>query len=322
MIKSSFIVFFASVLFPLVSWGGQQNNVTDLSPIKASYVLSPEDQISIHVLDLEEVSDKPTRIDPNGYIELPLVGRLHAGGLSVEELRRELTTKLEKFIHGPQITIGVLEYHSQPVSIVGAVNTPGVHQLQGPKHLIEVISAAGGLRQDAGPRVIITRQSQSGAIPLIGAHADPSGNFTVAEVSIDELMSAKNPAENILIRPNDVISVPRAEVVYVLGQVKKAGGFTLNSHDGISLLRALSLAEGLERDAAPKKARIMKGPLGDTTKVNEVAVDVQKILDGKSPDIQMHANDVLFIPNNLARSTMRRAAEAALQVGTGIVIYR
>ena len=287
------------------------------------YLLGPGDQIGIHVMDLDDVSDKPVRIDPAGAVDLPLIGRLTAAGLTVEQFRDALTKKLSKYIESPQIAINVLEYHSQPVSILGAVNSPGIHQLTGPKRLLDVISLAGGLRQDAGAKLTITRQTYWGTLPLPNAHTDSSGQFSIAEVSIESLTTAKSPMDNIFVKPNDTVSVPKAEIVYVMGQVKKAGGFQIASRDSISLLKALALAEGLDHDASPKKARIMRASaLGTSSNTNEVPVDLQLILAGKAPDVQLHADDVLFIPSNLAQSATRRAAEAALQIATGVVIYR
>ncbi len=288
----------------------------------AQYLLGPGDQLGIHVLDLDEVSDKPVRIDPSGTVDLPLIGRITAAGLTLDQFRDALTKRLSKYIESPQIAINVLEYHSQPVSILGAVNNPGVHQLTGPKRLLDVVSLAGGFRQDAGSKLTITRQLHWGTLPLPNARTDSSGQFSVAEVSVGSLTAAKNPVENIFVKPNDTVSVPKAELVYVMGQVKKAGGFELTSRDSISLLKALALAEGLDHDASPKKARIMRASALQTSNVNEVPVDLQRILEGKAPDVQLHADDVLFIPSNLAQSATRRAAEAALQIATGVVIYR
>jgi polysaccharide export outer membrane protein len=107
-----------------------------------------------------------------------------------------------------------------------------------------------------------------------------------------------------------------------MGQVKKAGGFQITSHDSISLLRALALAEGLDHDASPKKARIMRASALGTSSVNEMPVDLQQILAGKAPDVELHADDVLFVPSNTAQSATRRAAEAAIQIATGVAIYR
>ena len=287
------------------------------------YVLGPEDQISFHVVDLDDVSDKPVRIDPNGFIDLPLVGRLHVAGLSVQELHLALAQKLAKYIVAPQITISILDYHSQPVSVIGAVANSGIHQLQGQKRLVDMITLAGGVRADAGSSLQITRQIQWGVLPLPGAHTDPSGGYSTAEIPLEELLAGHDPAENIVVKPNDVISVPRTAVVYVVGQVRKAGKIPLNSQDGISLVRALSMAEGLDRDASPKKARIMRAAAGDPTKADQQQlVNVQDILMGKAQDVQLHANDVLFIPNNISGSAAKRAAEAAVQIATGLIIFR
>lgn len=288
----------------------------------AQYSLGPGDQISIHVQDLDEVSEKPVRIDPAGDIDLPLIGRLHVSGMSIEQLRTALVEQLSKYVNSPKVAINILDYHSQPVSVIGAVANPGIHQLQSPKRLLDVISMAGGLRQDAGAKLTVTRQINWGILPLPNAHTDTSGQFSIAEVSVESLTTSKSPVENIFVRPNDTISIPKAEIIYVLGQVKKAGGFPLNSRDSISLLKALALAEGLDRDASPKHARIMRASARDGANLNELPVDVQQILDGRAPDMQLRADDVLFIPDNVTRSATRRALEAALQIGTGVVIYR
>jgi polysaccharide export outer membrane protein len=285
-----------------------------------SYVLGPEDQISIHVVDLEDVSDKPVRIDPNGFIDLPLAGRIHVAGLTVEQFRSALAASLAKYIDAPKITINILEYRSQPVSILGAVNTPGTHQLQGPKRLIDVISAAGGLKADAGTKLQITREMRWGMLPLPGAHADSSGAFSTGEVLIGPLTSGQNPGSNIEVRANDVITVVQTEIVYVVGEVKKSGGFALNAKDNISIIRALSLAEGLSHEAAPKKARILRAAVG-ATEPEQIPVNLQMILAGQSPDVVLRPNDVLFVPNNVAGSALKRATEAAIQIATGVAVF-
>jgi polysaccharide export outer membrane protein len=318
----AYIVFFLPLVLSLGAPLYAAPDKTALASPTASYSLGPEDQISIHVVDLEDVSDKPVRIDPNGFIELPLIGRIHAAGQTVEQLRGALAARLAKYIESPQITISILDYRSQPISVLGAVNTPGLHQLQGPKRLLDVISSAGGLRPDAGSVVTITRQMKWGELPLAGARPDSSGQYSIAGLRLDDLTGGRNPAANIEVRPNDVISVARADIVYVVGEVKKAGGFPLTSHDGISVLRALSLAEGLTRDASPKKARILRRSGSGPSQTTEVSVNVQDLLAGRAPDPQLHADDVLFIPNNVPASAMRRAAEAALQITTGVIIFR
>jgi polysaccharide export outer membrane protein len=286
-----------------------------------SYVLGPDDQLVIRVLDSDEIGNSPFRIDMRGYINVPLAGRVLAAGLTVEQLEVALAARLKEYLQAPVVTVSVFEFCSQPVSVLGAVNTPGVHQIRGNKTLFEVIAEAGGFRTDAGNSIKITRRKEFGSIPLPGAAADPSGEFSVAEVSVKSVMEATNPQENVRILPHDVISVPKAELVYVIGAVKRAGGFILGEREQISVLQALSLAEGLDRVASAANARILRASAGATSRV-EIPVDVNRILTGKISDVQMVANDILFIPNSAAKSTAMRGMEAAIQLGTGIAIYR
>ena len=157
---------------------------------------------------------------------------------------KELNKRLSKYIKNPQAALDVKELRSQPASVLGAVNTPGVHQVSGRKTLLEMISMAGGIRADAGYSIRITRQVDWGCIPLPGATLDASGRYSVAQVNLQDIMSAKRPEENIQILPQDVVTVPKAELVYVAGAVKKSGGFILGEQERMSVLKALSLAEG------------------------------------------------------------------------------
>ncbi len=225
------------------------------SQIRSTYLLGPDDQLEISGPELSDLPNKPVRIDGEGDIQVPLVGRIHVAGLTVQQTEQELNSVLSKYIRKPQVVVGVAEVRSQPVSILGAVNTPGVHQVQGHKTLLEMLALAGGIRPDAGYGVRITRQVEWGCIPLPKTELDASGRYSVAELNLKEIMEAKIPEENIQIFPHDVISVPKAEMVYVIGEVKRSGGFVLGEHEVISVLQALSLAEGLNTTADARHAR-------------------------------------------------------------------
>lgn len=285
-----------------------------------SYLLGPDDQITIRVLQAPELADKPVRIDMNGYIELPFVGRLHAGGLTVDALRQELTRQFGSIIRDPQVSVSVEEFRSQPVSVMGAVNTPGVLQLRGHKTLIEMLTMAGGLRQDSGSFVNITRDLRWGPLPLPNAKDDGTGKYSTASVDLKLLMEAKDPSQNIVVRADDVITVPRAQMVYVIGEVLKTGGYVLNDREHMSLLEALSLAGGVNRTASPQHARILRAREG--AEREEIAVDLNKILEGKGSDVELRAQDILFVPSSVSKRASIRALEAAIQVGTGLVIWR
>jgi polysaccharide biosynthesis/export protein len=285
------------------------------------YVLGPDDQVSVHVLDVDEIADRPLRIERNGSMRLPLAGRVQAAGLTAEQLETEIASRLRTYVKNPQVTVSVAEYRSQPVSVLGAVASPGVLQLQGRKTLFEVLSMAGGLRQDAGHTVKITRRSQWGTIPLAGAAPDATGRYSVAQVSVKSVLEARNPQENIPICPEDVISVPRAEMVYVIGAVRRAGGFMLNENENMTVLQALSLAEGLERTAAPRRARVLQPAPGSASRT-ELPLDLSKIIAGRAADLPLGAGDILFVPGSTAKSATLRGLEAAVQIGTGVVIWR
>jgi len=290
-------------------------------PSTPHYVLGPGDQLLIRALDVDEISDKPVRIESSGLINLAMIGRLKAGGLTVEQLEADIANRLKKFVHEPQVSVAVTEFRSQPVSLLGAVAQPGVHQLQGRKTLFEVLSLAGGLRQDAGHSIKITRLKENGPIPLPNAKSDETGRYSVASVDVKSVVEARNPRENIVVMPNDVISVPRAEMVYVVGAVKRSGGFILAEREDMTVLQALSLAEGAERTAATKSAKILRPAPNQSTR-QEIPVNLKEILAGKAADVPMRADDILFVPSSLARSASVRAAEAAVQITTGLVIWR
>ncbi len=179
---------------------------------------------------------------------------------------------------------------------------------------------AGGLDQNAGSRIKITRQLGYGRIPIAGAGDDGTGQFSIAEIPVKTVVDARSPEKNVLICPHDVISVPRAEMVYVVGEVARSGGFPLNEREKMTTLQALALAGGLERVASPKNARVLRrSPSGERT---EMRVDLQAILTGKGEDIALAPDDILFVPSSAPKRAAIRAAEAAIQMGTGIVIWR
>ncbi|MBV9303123.1 MAG: polysaccharide biosynthesis/export family protein [Acidobacteriaceae bacterium] len=290
----------------------------------ANYVLGPDDQLVIRAVGVDEFDEKgstaPPRIDMRGYIDIPIMGKVKAAGLTVQQLEEEITEKLRKYVRDPQVTVTVAEFKSQPVSIVGSVLQPGVYHLTGQNTLVQVLSQSQGLAEDAGNKINITREQAQGPIPLPGATEDPSGKFYTATVNTKLLLDAKDPGANIKIMPNDVISVPKAEMVYVVGAVNKSGGFVLSERESISVLQAVSMAEGLERTSAASRAKIIRR--SDSNQRVEIPTDLKKILAGQAPDQQLYANDILFVPTSGPKTASLRALEAAIQVGTGVAIYR
>jgi polysaccharide export outer membrane protein len=258
----------------------------------------------------------------NGNVTLPLIGRVQAGGLTVERLETELNTRLKKYVQDPQVSVTVVEFRSQPVSVFGAVTTPGVIQLRGRKTLYEVLSMAGGPNGTAGSSLTITRRRENGEIPLPGATIDPTGQFSTAELNVQEILEGKNPAANIEIKPNDTISVSGANsnMIYVVGDVEHGGAFTLGGRQSLSVLRALSLAGGLGKTAKPQKARIIRSVPGEP-RPQEIAVNIKQIFAGKAEDVVLRPQDVLVVPTSSRKVFTNYSVPTAVGSAVAAAIY-
>ena len=321
VLKWTGATFSIVVLFALCA--AAQTTAETGKKIDSGYVLGPDDQIVIHAIDAPEISDKPFLIGMNGNVTLPLIGRVQAGGLTVEQFETELNTGLKKYMHDPQVSVTVAEFRSQPVSVFGSVARPGVIQLRGRKTLYEVLSMAGGPTETAGSSLTVTRRRENGAIPLPGATLDPTGQFCTAELNVQEILEGKNPAVNIEIKPHDTISVSEANsnMIYVVGDVDHGGAFTLGGRQKLSVLRAVSLAGGLGRTAKPDKARIIRGSPGDT-KPQEIAVNIRQILNGKAEDRVLLPQDVLVIPTSSRKVFTTYSMPSLVSAAAYAAIYR
>jgi polysaccharide export outer membrane protein len=289
------------------------------APAPFDYVLGPGDVIAVGVQDLPEIDGSPLRIDPRGEVSLPLVGRVSVTGLAVGELEADLETRFRTYLKEPVVRVTVTEYGSQRVSVFGAVVRPGVHALEGRKTLIETLALAGGLAADAGGTIKITREAARGDIPLASAVKDATGQFSVAEVRLDGIVKATHPGDNIVVQPNDIISVPRAEIVYVIGAVQRAGGFTLNDRSTVSGLHALAMAQGLTNVASADNAVVIRTL--DSGERIEIQAKLGEILEGDEDDIVLYPDDILFVPESATRSLFSRTLTTALSAITSIAIY-
>jgi polysaccharide export outer membrane protein len=297
------------------AWCQPQSQVAGPSessdPLRPNYKLGPNDQIMIRVPQSEEINDKPFRLDPDGFLDLPLVGRLRAAGLSVKELEAELVRRLRQYVLEPQVTITVVGFRAEPVFFIGAFKSPGIYPLQGRRTLVEMISNVAGLLPYASRRIKLTRRAEYGVIPISGAVEAPDKKTSTIEISMDALRNNVNPAEDILLEPFDTISVERLEPVYVSGEVAKVGAIDLGERDSISVAQALTLSGGFARDAVRSKVRILR-PILNTTRRAEIDVDLTHLYEGKGNDIPLLPNDLLYVPRNTTRSFLT-------QLGTNFV---
>ncbi|HXE81570.1 MAG TPA: polysaccharide biosynthesis/export family protein [Vicinamibacterales bacterium] len=282
---------------------------------EVTYRIGANDVLSISVLHAPELSTS-VRVSSRGDISLPLLGGVPAAGLTAAELETELEKRLrERYIRDPDVTVQVTELQSQAVSVVGAVNRPGIFQVRGSTTLLEVLSLAGGLAEDAGDSVIVlrrarTRASNSGHPASDGAHAGESASF---EVPLRTLLDSADGAANAVIVPGDVVNVRSAAIVYVVGAVRKPGAFAMRGNEQLTVLRALALGEGL-LPSASRDALVLRTE--DDGKRIELPVDLGDVLKGKQNDFALQQQDVLFVPTSGGKAVARAALDALTRIVT------
>jgi polysaccharide export outer membrane protein len=307
--------------------------------------IGPDDLLNISVFEAPEMNCA-VRVSTGGEISLPLLGTVHAAGLTPRELGYLLQGVLHNsFMKDPHVGVFVQELQSHAVSVVGAVKMPGVFQIRGSKTVIEVLSLAQGLTDDAGDTVLIMRGT--GTPAPIGANrlnlaatapvaaqpgeilpsanpasiASPEKKNEIVEINLKRLLESDDSALNVAVFPGDIVKVPRAGIVYVVGEVIKPGGFVLQNNERISVLQALALAEGPTHTSAVRSARIIRTDPA-TGRRTEIPTNISRIFSGKAPDTFLQAKDVVFVPNSTAKSVLYRGSEAALQTAAGVAIYK
>jgi len=267
------------------------------------------DLMSIKVYGVSELNDD-VRINGAGDISLALIGNVHVEGLTSEQVERLLEKKLVDggYLREPHVAIYVKEYVTQGVSIMGEISKPGSYPLMGIRRLYDAITIAGGPTPKTGDKVTITHREHP-ETPVV-VHLGP--NF---------ISNMSQQDANVEIFPGDVIVFDKAGIVYVVGNVNKPGGYVMENNEGLTVLQVMAMAGGQSKDAALGHAKIIhKTNAGDFVK--ETPIPLDKIMGGKSKDIALQAEDILFVPNSLARGAARKTLDNILGIITSAAIYR
>ena len=302
------------------------------------YQIGAEDLIEISIFEVPELS-RTVRVSASGEISLPLIGAVKAAGLSPAQLEQVLKELLRRtYLKDPQVNVFLKEFRSEPVSVMGAVKMPGLYHIQTRKSLIEVLAMAQGFsdgpQRHPGRTIVITRRprtrgmrgatdtlqgdSSNGGAPASGEN-DP-GKAEIVEVPIKELLQSGDPQWNVPIYPGDVVKVVPAGTVYVAGDVIRPGAFPLTDFDNISAIQALAMAGGTKRLASRSEAFVIRrDAAGNRT---EEKIDLARVLRGKDADVQLGANDILFVPGSVGKESVIRAIETGIQTASGVLIYR
>lgn len=294
------------------------------------------DTLHVDVFDVPELS-RDLRVSETGDVSYPLIpGRIHASGLTPYQLEQKLSELLIEngLVTHPQVSVFVKEQNSQPVSIVGAVVKPGVIQIIRPTTLLELLADSGGIQDDAGSYVIVTRRTAPQEVKEEAsiATAEPPPVTPVDELTqpsqiitirLQDLLESGNPIYNIAVYGGDVVSVPRAGIVYVTGAgVAQPGGYVLQSHgEQLTVMKAVALAHGLTGFSKSDDAVIMRrNPI--TGQSDIIPVRIKQIEKHKLDDMAMKSNDILYVPDSLGKKILARGAEAAVSAGTSVAVFR
>ena len=290
---------------------------------QAQYVIGSGDLLTIEVFDVPELS-RDIRVNEEGFISLPLIPtKIRAAGMSPYQLQDKLAELLQTngLVSTPQVNVSVKEQHSQPITVIGAVKSPMVIQALQKTTLLQALSQAGGITDEAGTTVIVTRPAadpDDPAAQVSGSAPAAAQSFTI---NLADVLNSGDARFDIPLIGGDVVSVPRAGIIYVVGSVQRPGGFLLqNDLDKMTMLKMLSLAGGATNTAKLRSAVILrKNP--DTGERDQVPVDLKKVLSLKSQDVLLHDNDILYVPDSAGLRALHRAGDIAstLTAGVGIV---
>lgn len=293
--------FFSRIVFLLVSLGGTAFAASDGDV----YRLGPDDKILFRSPEIEELNEKTSLVSKDGYVDLPMAGKVRVGGLSLADTQEQVSKLLERYYNRPLISIEVVDYASQPVSVLGAVTNSGIYQLRGnQKTVADVLAMAAGLQPQAGYAVRVTKRDGQ-----------------TISYNLRDILQGGRLHDAAVVEPYDVITVPRAELIYVVGDVRKPGGFAMGERENTSVVQALALAEGPQGTASLGSCMLLRSEPGRTDR-KKIKVDMKRILAGKAADPGMQADDILVIPSSTAKKIGIRTAEAALQTASGLVIWR
>ena len=266
----------------------------------ASMKIGPGDLIEVNVYDEADLH-QTIRLDDVGDGTLSFIGSLHLAGLTTEQAEALIARKLKEgnYLLAPQVGVIIREYSTQGVSVLGEVKTPGVYAVVGGQSLLDVLAAAGGTTPVAGSEITIQRAGDGSTLSVL--------------LSKD---AHRSLSSNVRLYPGDKVLIPRAGLVYVLGDVGRPGGFLMENDGKMTLLQALAMAGGTTHTSSMNGSRLLRNtPSGYT----DIHIELSKMLKGQKGDVQLQTEDILYIPGSVIKSVFARASPAVLAATSGAV---
>ena len=262
------------------------------------------DLLKVSVFGVKDF-DEDVRVSSRGDITLPLIGSVHVAGLTTDDAAMLVQQKLiaGHYMLHPQVSIFEKEYATQGVSVLGEVQKPGVYPLLGSRRLYDVISMAGGTTPKSGSTVSI-------------AHRDRPTKPDEIKLTDD---TGKSTTSNVEVLPGDTVVISKAGIVYVVGDVKNPSGVVMENGMSMTVLKALAMAGGTNPTAATNSSKLIRRAANGP---QEIPIPLKKILSAKAEDISLQPEDIVFVPSSATKGAGRRGLEAAIQMATGLAIYR
>jgi len=251
------------------------------TPAPGMYIVGPNDALSINVFDQPQLTGKYI-VQADGTFTFPLLGRLSVGGLTLEAVENELRDRLGKgYLKNPQVGVSVEQYRSQQIFVMGEVRTPGSLEFTGAMTIIEALARAGSTTERAGLEAVIVRSRDEGSTPVDAAtlaRVQNSNDANVIRVNL-ETLQAGGLSQNVMLRSGDTVFVPRAETVFVSGQVNKPGEYVIRP--GMTVRQVLSLAGGVTDRGSTRRIQIIRQADAKDGKETTAGADLQdKVRNG------------------------------------------
>jgi len=287
---------------PLVAGGmnatRMANGPGDETAPETRLKIGPGDEIEVNVFD-EPDMEQTVRVNDLGDGTLNFIGSVHLAGLTTDQAEALIARKLTEgnYLLSPQVSVIIREYSTQGVSVLGEVKSPGVYPVLGGQSLLDVLAAAGGTTPLAGAEITIQRASDASSLTVL-----------LSEDAHQSLSS------NVRLYPGDKVIIPRAGLVYVLGDVGRPGGFVMENDGKMTLLQALAMAGGTTHTSNTNGSRLLRKRYSGYT---DVRIELNKMLKGQKGDVQLQAEDILYVPGSAVKSVFARAAPAVLAASTG-----
>ena len=265
-------------------------------------LIGPGDLVSVSVFDTPEMS-QDVRVSDAGTIRLQLIGEVKVGGLTPSAAAKTIEDSLisHQIMKAPQVNVRVKDYVTQDVSVLGQVKNPGPYQITTPQTVLRVIALAGGLNDDADRKITIQRHNQ----------LDKKIDYYLANNADQAVQTA------VLVNPGDTVIVPRAPIVYIMGDIGRPGGYAIATNDSkLTMLQLVAMAGSTNKTAKSNLKLIRKDADGQQ---KEIPVQLAAIQKGKQPDIPLQQGDIVYVPFSWMKNTAMTASNIAASTSSAAI---